>query len=49
MKLIHVILDAKYEKAFMETKCQHFTNTQCNDLLKLLQKIEEFSDGTLGT
>ena len=40
-KTLRVILDAKYEKAdlhkVMETYCQHFTMTQCNELLKLLQ------------
>ena len=33
----------------MEAQCQHLTMTQCNDLLKLLQKSEELFDGTLGT
>ena len=33
----------------METQCQHLTMTQHNDLLKLLQKLEELFDGTLGT
>ena len=33
----------------METQCQHLTMTQCNKLLKLLQKSEELFDGTLGT
>ena len=33
----------------METQCQHLTMTQRNELLKLLQKFEEFFDGTLGT
>ena len=38
-KLLRVFLDAKYERAdlhkVMETKCQHLTMTQRNDILKL--------------
>ena len=52
-KLLRVILDAKYENAelhkVLETQCQHFTMTHSNYLLKLLQKLEELFDGTLGT
>ena len=33
----------------MENQCPHLTMTQRNELLKLLHKFEEFSDGTLGT
>ena len=33
----------------MKNQCQHLTMTQRNELLKLLQKFEEFFDGTLGT
>ena len=33
----------------MENRCQNLTMTQRNELLKLLQKFEEFFDGTLGT
>ena len=33
----------------MENQCQHLTVTQRNELLKLLQKFEEFFYGTLGT
>ena len=33
----------------MENQCQNLTMTQRNKLLKLLQKIEELFDGTLGT
>ena len=33
----------------METQCQRLTMTQCNELLKLLHKFEEFFYGTLGT
>ena len=33
----------------MENQCQHLTMTQRNKLLKLLQKIEEFFDGTIVT
>ena len=50
---LHVIFDAKYENAdlhkIMENKFQHLTMTQCNELLKLLQKLEELFNGTLGT
>ena len=50
---MRIILDAKYEKAdlhkVMETRCQHLTMTQRNDLLKLLPKFEDFSDRKLGT
>ena len=46
-KRFHVIFDTKYEKTdlhkVMETQCQHLTTTQRNDLLKLLQKFEDFS------
>ena len=31
----------------METRCQHLTITQRNELLKLLHKFEELFDGTL--
>ena len=33
----------------MENQCQHLTMTQLNELLKLLQKLEESFNGTLGT
>ena len=33
----------------MENQCQHLTMPQRNELLKLLQKFEEFFYGTLGT
>ena len=33
----------------MEYQCQHLTETQQSKLLKLLQKLEELFDGTLGT
>ena len=32
----------------METQCQHFTMTQCNKSLKLLQKLKQLFYGTLG-
>ena len=34
---------------FVKNQCQHLTEVQHNELLKLLQKSEEFFDGTLGT
>ena len=52
-KRLRVIFDSRYKKEdlhkVMENQCQHLTMTQCNELLKLLQKFEEFFDGTLGT
>ena len=33
----------------MKNQSQHLTETKCNKILKLLQKTEEFFDGTLGT
>ena len=33
----------------MENQCQHLTITQPNDFIKLLQKVENLFDGTLGT
>ena len=33
----------------MENLCQNLTMTQRNELIKLLKKIEDFFDGTLGT
>ena len=33
----------------MKKQFQHLTEKQYNELLKLLQKFEEFFDGTLGT
>ena len=33
----------------MENQCQHMTEVQRNEFLKLLQKIEEFFNGTLVT
>ena len=33
----------------METQCKHLTMTQRNDLFKILQNVEEFFDGALGT
>ena len=33
----------------MKNQCQHLTETQRNELLKLVQKSEELLDGTLGT
>ena len=52
-KWLHVILDTKHEKTylnkFMKNQCQNLTETQRNELLKLLQKPKELSDGTLGT
>ena len=33
----------------MENQCQHLTYVQLNELLKILQKTEYFSYGTLDT
>ena len=33
----------------METQCRYLTMTQHNELLELLQRLEEFFDGTLST
>ena len=33
----------------MKNQCQHLTETQHNELLKLLQKVEELFGGKLGT
>ena len=33
----------------MKNQCQHMTETQPNELLKLLQNFEEYFDETLGT
>ena len=33
----------------MTNQCQHFIETQGNELLKLLEKFEELFNGTLGT
>ena len=33
----------------MENQCQHLTETQRDELLKLSQKTKELFDGTLGT
>ena len=45
-KQLRVILYSKHEKAYlnkvMKNQCQHLTETQCNELLKLLQKSEAF-------
>ena len=42
-KQLHVILDSKYEnidfQRIMETQRKHLTATQCNELLKFLQKF----------
>ena len=52
-KTLRVTLDAKYKEAdlhnVVETQCHHLTMTQLNKLLKLLHKLKEFFDGTLGT
>ena len=52
-KWLRLILDAKYKKAdlikVMKNQCQHITETQCNEFLKLLQKIEKFFNGTHDT
>ena len=33
----------------MKNQCQHLKETECNELLKVLQKNEELFDGILGT
>ena len=52
-KRLRVILDAKYIdenlNKVLGTQCQYLKKTKCNELIKLLQKPEEFFDGTLGT
>ena len=39
-KLLHVVLDAEYEKAdlnkFMQNQCQHLTETQRNEFAKVV-------------
>ena len=45
------ILDAKYEKADLQSvvdDCEHLSNSEKNKLLELLQEFEELFDGTLG-
>ena len=48
-----MVLDAECEKAdqnkVMKNKCQHLTETQRNELLKLFQKYGELFHGTFGT
>ena len=52
-KWLREILDAKYENSdlnkVMKNQCQYLTETKCNELLKLLQKIEELFYVTIGT
>ena len=52
-KWLRVILDYKYKKSdlneVMKNQVQNLTETQRIEFLKLLQKIEEFFDGTLRT
>ena len=52
-KQLRIILDSKYKNTnlqkVIETLCRHLEMTQSNELLKLLQKSEEFFDGILGT
>ena len=46
-KRSNAVLDDKYEKVdldkVMKNKCQHLTETQRNELLKLLQKLKSCS------
>ena len=48
-KILCVIFDCKQENVdlnnFMENQCQHLTETQRNNFLKLLQKFEELFEG----
>ena len=50
---IRLMLDAKYEYLYlnkvMRNQYQYLIETQRNELLKLLQKFEDFFDVTLGT
>ena len=50
-KRLGIILDDKDEKAYLnnvtKNQCQHLTETQHNELLKLLQKSEELFNLTL--
>ena len=52
-KLLRVILYDKYEKEYLnkviENQFQHMREVQHNELLKLLQKIEDFFYGAFGT
>ena len=51
-KQLGVISDTKYENADLnkvtENQCQHITESQLNEILKLLQNFKEFFDGALG-
>ena len=52
-KIEHTVLDGKYEDSnlnkVMKNQYQHLTQTQRNELLKFLQKIELLLYGTLDT
>ena len=49
----HVFFNSKYEKIYLnkatKNQCQHSSEIQHNELLKLLQNSEELFYGTLGT
>ena len=51
-KILRVILDAKYEKAYLnrvtKKQCQHLIETQRNEVLKTFHEFEELFGGTLG-
>ena len=51
-KQLRVILDDKYENKYsknvMKNQCQHLTETQRNEFLKLFQKLKELCYVTLG-
>ena len=51
-KELQVNYDNKYEKAYLhkvkKNQCQHLTEIKPNEVMKLLQKIDELFDGTLG-
>ena len=51
MKRLHNILDAKYQKADLDTSVEameHLSNKEKNKFLKLLKKHETLFNGTLG-
>ena len=39
----------EYLNKMVKNQCQHLTEIKHNELLKVIQKIEDLFDGTLGT